>query len=201
LRLPETEAAGRLQLYTEGSTMVYVLLAEGFEEIEAITPIDLLRRVDVEVKAVSLSNVLNVKGGHGIEVMADITLEQIDFEALEMLVLPGGLGGVSKISDTPAAMELIMKVWKAEKNLAAICAAPTLLAKLDIIKGLSVVCHPSVGGEIMNSGGRLLHNKQVVCDGNLITGKAAGSSTEFALELIAVMRGSEMSEQIRRAIT
>ena len=181
--------------------MVYVLLAEGFEEIEAITPVDLLRRVDVDVATVSLTNDLTVTGGHDISVNADITLEQIDFEALEMLILPGGLGGVGNISGTPAAMELIMKVWKAEKKLAAICAAPTLLAKLDIIKGLSVVCHPSVGGEIMNSGGRLLHNKQVASDGNLITGKAAGSSIEFALELIAVMRGSEISEQIRRAIT
>jgi len=181
--------------------MVYILLAEGFEEIEAITPIDLLRRVDVEVKAVSLTNALLVRGGHGVEVMADITLKQIDFEALEMLILPGGLNGVDKISGTPAAMELIMKVWKAGKYLAAICAAPTLLAKLDIIKGLSVVCHPSVGVEIMRSGGRVLHNKQVVSDGNLITGKAAGSSTEFALELISVIRGSEISEQIRRAIT
>jgi len=181
--------------------MVYVLLGEGFEEIEAITPIDLLRRVDVEVKSVSLTDNLLVQGGHDIVVTADITLRQIDFEALEMLILPGGLGGVASISSTPAAMELILKVWEAEKTLAAICAAPTLLAKLDIIRGLSVVCHPSVGGEIMNAGGRLLHNKQVVSDGNLITGKAAGSSTEFALELIAIMCGSEISEQIRRAIT
>jgi len=181
--------------------MVYLLLAEGFEEIEAITPVDLLRRVDIEVKVVSLSCNLIVKGGHGIEVMADITLEQIDFDAMEMLILPGGLGGVGTISDTPAAMDLILKAWNEEKKLAAICAAPTLLAKLNIIKGKSVVCHPSVGGEIMNAGGRLLHNKQVASDRNLITGKAAGSSTEFALELIAIMRGSEVSEQIRRTIT
>jgi len=188
-------------LYKEEQTMVYVLLAEGFEEIEAITPIDLLRRVDVEVKAVSLTDNLIVEGGHGIIVTADITLEQVDFEDLDMLVLPGGLGGVKSISETPAAMDLILKVWNAEKLLAAICAAPTLLAKLDIIKGIKVVCHPSVGSEIMNAGGSLLHNKQVTYDRNLITGKAAGSSTEFALELIAIMRDSETSEQIRRAIT
>jgi len=181
--------------------MVYILLAEGFEEVEAITPGDLLRRVDIDVKTVSITNDLYVKGGHDITVRADITLEQIDFDALEMLVLPGGLGGVNTIKESPAAMELILKVWKADRKLAAICAAPTLLAKLGIIKGLSVVCHPSVGNEIMDAGGRLLHNRQVVCDGNLITGKAAGTSTEFALELIAVMRDSETSEQIRKAIT
>jgi len=181
--------------------MVYVLLAEGFEEIEAITPIDLLRRVDVEVAAVSLKDDLMVRGGHDIEVKADITLAQVDFDALEMLVLPGGLGGVESISDCPQAVELIQKTWKSEKKLAAICAAPTLLAKLDIIKGLSVVCHPSVGNEIMKAGGRLIHNKQTVREGNLITGKAAGSSVEFALELIAVMRDEETAGQIRHAIT
>jgi len=181
--------------------MVYILFAEGFEEIEAITPVDLLRRVDVEVQTVSLTNDLMVKGGHDISLKADITLEQVDFDALEMLVLPGGLGGVNTIANSPQAMDLIQKVWKAEKMLAAICAAPTLLAKLDIIKGLSVVCHPSVSGEIMNAGGRLIHNKQVVCDGNLITGKAAGSSIEFALELVSTMRDRDTAGQIYHAIT
>ena len=181
--------------------MVYLLLAEGFEEIEAITPIDLLRRVDVDIAAVSLTNDLMVRGGHDIFVKADITLKQVDFDALEMLVLPGGLGGVNSISNCPEAMDLIRKVWDAEKLIAAICAAPTLLAKLDIIKGMSMVCHPSAGTEIINAGGRLLHNKQVACDRSLITGKAAGSSTEFALELIAVMSDRDTSDQIRFSIT
>jgi len=181
--------------------MVYVLLAEGFEEIEAITPVDLLRRVNVDVQTVSLTNDLAVNGGHDIRVKADITLDEVDFETLEMLVLPGGLGGVKSISNNPQAMDLIQRVWKAEKMLAAICAAPTLLAKLDIIKGLSVVCHPSVSNEIMNAGGRLLHNKHVASDENLITGKSAGSSVDFALELVAIMRDRDTAEQIRHAIT
>jgi len=181
--------------------MVYVLLGKGFEEIEALTPVDLLRRVDVDVKTVSLTNDLMVEGGHGIFVKADITFDQLDFDNLEMLVLPGGLGGVKTIGETPAAMDLIKNVWNAEKILAAICAAPTLLAKLGIIKGLSLVCHPSVSTEIMNAGGRLLHNKQAICDQNLITGKAAGSSVEFSLELIKIMRDHETAEKIRNAIS
>jgi len=184
----------------EVQVMVYVLLTDGFEEIEALAPVDLLRRVDVEVTTVSLTDDLLVRGGHDIYVKADITLENVDFDALEMLVLPGGLGGVNTIAETPAAMDLILKVWQAEKRLAAICAAPKLLAKLDIIKGLSVVCHPSVNNEIMNAGGRVLHNKQATCDRNLITGKAAGSSIEFALELVAAMRDRETSEKLRSAI-
>jgi len=180
--------------------MVYVLLAEGFEEMEALAPVDLLRRVDVEVATVSLTDDLMVQGGHDIHIKADITLEQVDFDALEMLVLPGGLGGVNTIAETPAAMDLILKVWNAEKKLAAICAAPKLLAKLDIIKGMSIVCHPSINNDIMNAGGRLQHNKQANCDRNLITGKAAGSSIEFALELVAVIRDCETSEKLRFAI-
>jgi len=177
--------------------MVYVLLAEDFEEIEALAPVDLLRRVDIEVATVSLNDGLMVQGGHNINVKADITLTQVDFEALELLVLPGGLGGVSAIAESPAAMELIQRVWNADKKLAAICAAPKLLAGLGIIKGMSVVCHPSVNNEIMNAGGRVLFNKQAVCDQNLITGKAAGSSIEFALELVATMRDRETADKLR----
>jgi len=181
--------------------MVYVLLAKGFEEIEALAPVDLLRRVDVEVAIVSLTDDLMVQGGHDIYVKANITIEQVDFDLMEMLIIPGGIGGVNTIAETPAAMDLILKTWKAEKKLAAICAAPKLLAQLGILKGMSVVCHPSVNNEIMNAGGRLQHNKQVTCDRNLITGKAAGSSIEFALELVASMRDRETSGKLRVAIT
>ena len=180
--------------------MVYILLAEGFEEIEALAPADLLRRVDIEAATVSLTDDLIVQGGHSISVKADITLKQVDFKALEMLVLPGGLGGVNAIAETPAAIELIQKVWNAKKKLAAICAAPKLLAQLGIIKGMSVVCHPSVNNEVINAGGRVLFNKQATRDHNLITGKAAGSSIEFALELVAAMLDRETSDKLSHAL-
>jgi 4-methyl-5(b-hydroxyethyl)-thiazole monophosphate biosynthesis len=180
--------------------VVYLLLAEGFEEMEALAPVDLLRRVDIEVATVSLTDNLFVMGGHGICVKADITLEQVDFCVLEMLVLPGGLGGVNSIAGIAAAMELIQKVWNAEKTLAAICAAPKLLAELGIINGISVVCHPSINNEVMNAGGRILFNKQATSDKNLITGKAAGSSIEFALELIAALRDRETADKLRSAL-
>ena len=181
--------------------MVYVLLAEGFEEIEALAPVDLLRRVDIEVATVSLTDDLLVEGGHGIFVKADMNIEQIDFGALEMLVLPGGIGGVCSIANSTVAVDLIVKVWEAGKKLAAICAAPKVLAQLGILKGLSVVCHPSVNNDVMSAGGRLLHNKQAVCDQNLVTGKAAGSSIEFALEIIAVLRDRDTSDSLRRTLT
>jgi len=180
--------------------MVYVLLADGFEEIEAIAPIDILRRANVEVATVSLSNELMVTGGHGICVKADIFLEQIGFQELEMLVLPGGLAGVNAIAKNPAAMDLIKKVWKEGKKIAAICAAPSLLAKAGIIDGLSFVCYPSVSDDVITAGGIYIPDQNVVCDNNLITGKAAGSSINFALELVATIINKETAEQIRNTI-
>jgi len=179
--------------------MVYILLGEGFEEIEAIAPLDILRRADIEVATVALSNELQVNGGHDITVRADLTMEQVDFDKLDMLVLPGGLGGVKSISESPAAMELIKKTWGAKKKLAAICAAPTLLAKLDLLKGLPVTCYPTVADVIKEAGGNYITDP-VVRDGNLVTGQAAGASIEFGLELVAVMRDRETAENLRSSL-
>jgi 4-methyl-5(b-hydroxyethyl)-thiazole monophosphate biosynthesis len=182
--------------------MVYIFLGNGFEEIEAIAPLDILRRADVETVTVSMTANCLVRGGHGLVAKADITLEQVDFEAMEMLVLPGGGGGVASIADTPAAMDLILRAWKAEKLIAAICAAPSLLAApgIGILDGKRVVCHPVVIEKVSAAGGNLQHELSVISDHNLITGKAAGSSIEFGLELVAALRGREVSEEMRRAI-
>ena len=180
--------------------MVYILLGDGFEEIEAIVPLDLLRRADIGVATVSLTDDLLVRGGHGVAVKADITLEQVDFETLEMLVLPGGGGGVDSIANTPAAMDLIKRTWDKGKKLAAICAAPSLLASLNILDGKQFVCHPTVYDKTEKSGGKLQPELPAVSDHNLITSKAAGTSFEFGLELIAALRNREESEKMRHAI-
>jgi 4-methyl-5(b-hydroxyethyl)-thiazole monophosphate biosynthesis len=180
--------------------MVYILLGDGFEEIEAITPLDLLRRADIEVATVSLTDDLLVRGGHGVTVKADITLEQLNFEALEMLVLPGGGGGVALIANTPAAMDLIKRTWDDGKKLAAICAAPSLLASLNILNGKQFVCHPTVYDKVETSGGKLQTELPAISDNNLITSKAAGTSFEFGLELITALRNRETSEELRHAI-
>jgi len=181
-------------------SMVYILLGEGFEEIEAVAPVDILRRADIEAFTVSLTDDLLVRGGHGIAVMADITFNEVVFEDLEMLVLPGGVGGVESIAGSPAAMDLILRVWNAEKKLAAICAAPALLARLDILNGLTVVSHPVVNEEVKASGGNLQPGLSVVTDGHLTTGKAAGKAIDFGLELVAVLRGCEAADKMRNTI-
>lgn len=180
--------------------MVYILLGDGFEEIEAIAPLDILRRADIEVATVSLTNDLLVNGGRGVIIRADITLDQIDFGSLEMLVLPGGGGGVDSIAKTPAAMALIGRTCEEGKLVAAICAAPSLLATFNILDGKRVVCYPSVSEKVEAAGGKLQPELPVTCDNNLITSKAAGTSIEFGLEIVATLRDRDTSDKIRQGI-
>jgi 4-methyl-5(b-hydroxyethyl)-thiazole monophosphate biosynthesis len=191
---------GAVNNFSEDFTMVYMLLADGFEEIETIAPLDILRRADIDVSTVSLTDDLLVQGGHGIIVKADMTLAQVDYATLEMLVLPGGGGGVPVIAKTPDAMDLIKRVCEDGKMLAAICAAPSLLAALGFLNGRRVVCYPTLSDVIKAAGGNFQHELSVACDGNLITGKAAGASIDFGLALVAALRGNDVSEQVRCAI-
>ena len=114
--------------------MVYILLGTGFEEIEALTPVDLLRRAGVEVKTVGLNGKI-VYGSHAIGVEADMTIEELDVSDAEMIVLPGGLGGVASIRGCEKALEAVKAVWAAGKYVAAICAGPTVLAELGLLTG------------------------------------------------------------------
>lgn len=180
--------------------MVYMLLGEGFEEIEAIAPLDLLRRVDVDVTTVSLTDDLLVRGGHDIIVQADISLGDVNFDTLEMLVLPGGGSGVNSIANSSDAMDLIFRVWKEKKKLAAICAAPSLLAKSGVLEGLKLVCHPGVSKIVIDAGGILQTECKTFTDENLITGKSAGTSMDFGFELIAALYNRETADNLRSEI-
>jgi len=177
--------------------MVYVLLGTGFEETEAITPIDLLRRSGVEVLTVGISG-KTVYGGHGIGVEADITPEEMDIASAEMIVLPGGLGGVASIEGCPAALEAVRYAYENGKFVAAICAAPTILAKLHITDGKQAVCYP--GCEEKMGSARMLSDRPCVQDGNVITGTSAGCAVSFGLALIAALRGEEAAAAIARQI-
>ncbi|MCL2151818.1 MAG: DJ-1/PfpI family protein [Oscillospiraceae bacterium] len=180
--------------------MVYMLLGEGFEEIEAVAPLDILRRADIEAATVSITADAMVCGGHGLTVKADMTLEQVDFESLEMLVLPGGGGGVASIAGSTGAMELIRRVLDSGKMIGAICAAPSLLAKLGIIDGRKVTCYPTVSDKVEAAGGIVQRGVPVVADGNFITGQAAGSAIEFGLALVTKLRCRDASEEVRQEI-
>ncbi len=173
--------------------MVYVLLGTGFEETEALTPIDLLRRAGIEVLSVGV-NGKTVFGGHGIGVQADITLDELDLTNLQMLVIPGGLGGVASIRASKAAMDAIAFAAENGKFMAAICAGPTILADLKITDGKNVTCYP--GCEAQMGQAKVMAGQASVRDGNVITGTSAGCAVPFGLALIEALRGPETAKAI-----
>lgn len=176
--------------------MVYVLLGTGFEETEAIAPIDLLRRADIPVITVGL-NGKTVYGSHGIGIVADILPEEMELSAMDMIMLPGGLGGVASIRANQAAVDAIRYAWKNDKFVAAICAAPTILAQLGVTDGKTAVCYPGCEAEMGNAN---IAIAPCVRDGNVITAASAGCAVTFGLFLIEILKGKETSQRIARQI-
>ena len=177
--------------------MVYMLLGTGFEETEAIAPLDLLRRAGVEIQTVGLNGKL-IYGSHGIGVEADIEIGQLDLTALEMIILPGGLGGVASIRACDAAMKAVRFAWEKGKYTAAICAGPTVLADLGIVDGKNATCYPGCEGGM---GKALVHSDvAAVMDGRLITGASAGCAIPFGLKLIEALKGEEEAQRIAKQI-
>ena len=177
--------------------MVYVLLGEGFEEVEAITPVDLLRRAGVTVNTVGVTGKI-VPGSHGIGIEADITLDQMDLSSCEMIVLPGGLKGVASLRSSQKAMDAVAACWKAGKFTAAICAGPTVLADLGIPDGKEATCYP--GCEEKMGSARMVPDAAAVRDGKLITGTSAGCAIPFALKLIQALKGEDTARAIEKQI-
>ena len=177
--------------------MVYVLLGTGFEETEAIAPIDLLRRAGVQVLTVGIGS-KTVYGGHGIGVEADITLDEMDLTNLEMIVLPGGLGGVASIRGSQAAMDAVAFAAENGRYVAAICAGPTVLADLGITNGRKVTCYP--GCEENMGSAECIPGKACVQDGTVITGTSAGCAIPFGLKLIAALKGEDAAKTVAEQI-
>lgn len=176
--------------------MTYVLLGTGFEETEAVAPIDLLRRAGETVYTVGVTGKV-VYGGHGIGITADILPEEMDISAADMIVVPGGLGGVASIRANGAAMAAIRSAWEAGKYVAAICAGPTVLADLGITDGRNAVCYPGCENGMGNAN---ILTDATATDGKLITGTSAGCAIAFGLALVAALKGPEAAEAIRKQI-
>lgn len=176
--------------------MVYVMLGTGFEEIEALAPVDLMRRAGIEVLTVGINGKI-VSGGRGIGVQADITIDQMDLTDLEMIVLPGGLGGVASIRASRETLDAVRFAYENDRFVAAICAGPTVLADLGITEGRHATCFPGQTGNMKHA---ILEERAFVRDGKILTGASAGCAVEFGLGLIDALRGAEASEQIRKQI-
>ena len=176
--------------------MVYMLLGTGFEETEAIAPLDLLRRAGVSVATVGLNGKV-IKGSHGIGVEADMEIGEMDLTNMDMIVLPGGLGGVKSIKACPAALDAVRFAWENGKFVAAICAGPTILASLGITDGKKATCYPGCEEQMGNA---VMVESAAVTDGKVITGTSAGCAIPFGLALITALKGQAAAEAIAKQI-
>lgn len=165
--------------------MVYVFLANGFEEIEALGTVDILRRSELEVKTVSINETLEVEGTHGIKVIADILTDEVCEDDVEAVVLPGGMPGADNLENCRFVTDLVTKAASEGKIIAAICAAPKIPGVLGLLTGLKATCYPGFEGKLFSA---KISHKRVVCDKNFITAKGAGVTDEFAVEIASALK-------------
>ena len=178
--------------------MVYMFLANGFEEIEALCPLDLLRRAGVEVTTVAIGgDALKVTGSHGITVLADIDEKDFADEAPEMVILPGGMPGATNLDESAVVDGAIRAALANDAYLAAICAAPMILGKRDLLVGKRAICFPGFE-QYLN--GATVAAERVVRDGKIITAAGMGVATDFGLALVAALRGKDAAITLRRAV-
>lgn len=191
---------------------VIVMLADGFEEIEALAPVDLLRRAGIEVVTVGAEL---VKGSRGISVATDMRvndfLEDCNKNGLpDAIVVPGGLNGTKNLASCKKANDLILKMWEEKKLVCAICAAPVIvLSPLEILKNKNFTCYPSMENDFAEFAGNnweekvlgsVHHTENVVIDENLITSRGAGTALDFSFAIIQALCGKEIMEQVKKSI-
>ena len=176
---------------------LYIQLAEGFEETEAVTIIDVLRRAGLNVISVSITGNRMVKGSHNIEIKTDILFEEVDFTSGEMIILPGGMPGSKNLNEHEGLRSQIIDYQKQGKYLAAICAAPIVFGNLGILAGKKAVCYPGYESHLV--GAEVLSNPYIV-DNNIITGRGVGAALQFSLEIVRILKGEESAIQLRKAM-
>ena len=177
--------------------MVYLFLANGFEEIEALCPLDLLRRANVEVTTVGINGAETVMGAHGICVHADLPDTMFRDANPEMVILPGGMPGAKNLDESRVVDTALRVASASNAYLAAICAAPMVLGHRGYLKNKNATCFPGFEGEL---DGAILSDRRVVRDGNVITAAGMGVALEFGLELVSALKGEAVAEELRRAV-
>ena len=177
--------------------MIYMFFADGFEEVEAIAPVDMLRRAGVEVKTVGISGEV-IDGRHGIKVIPDIGLSDITLDGnLEAVILPGGLPGATNLEESANVQKAIDFANDNGKYICAICAAPQILGHKGLLDGKEAIAYPGFESELR---GAEISEEYVVLDGNIITAKGAGVATEFGLKIVSVLKGETLADEIGKAI-
>ena len=170
---------------------IFVFLTTGFEEIEAIATVDVLRRAELDVKTVSLTGDKQVVASHGVTVVADVLFEETDFSKAEMLVLPGG---TVKFNEHEGMKKEVLAFANKGEKVAAICASPMVLGGLGLLNGKNATCYP--GFEQYLIGANLQTDKAVVVDGNITTGRGPGLTIDFALKLVELVAGKEKRDVV-----
>jgi 4-methyl-5(b-hydroxyethyl)-thiazole monophosphate biosynthesis len=175
---------------------VYLHLADGFEEIEAFSVVDILRRAGIAVQTVSVSGKKEVMGAHHIAVIADQLFEDTDYKAADMLVLPGGSVGTDNLKQHAGLEKELRKAFEEKKWLAAICAAPTVLGKLGLLQGKTATCYPGLENDLV--GADTSCTDSVIVDGKVITSRGPGTSLAFALTLVKVLQGEQAAIALKK---
>lgn len=176
--------------------MVYLFLADGFEIIEAMAPIDMLRRADIEIKTVGVTG-KTVTSSCGIDVIADIIIDEFEYKNANAVILPGGGDGVINLEKNSVVQKVIDEAVEYGIYICAICAAPSILGNKGLLSGIEATAYPSFT-EFLD--GAVLSDKYVVTDGKYITARGAGVSVDFGLEIVKALAGEEKAEEVRKTI-
>ena len=177
--------------------MIYVFLATGFEDIEAIAPVDIMRRAGLEVQTVSITGEEIVTSAHGVGIASDLLLSDVDFSSAEMLVLPGGLPGSTNLDACKPLTEAIKRHFESGGPIAAICAAPLVYGHLGLLQGRRATCYPGVERELK---GATYTAAIVERDGNIITGKGPAAAFEFGYTIVDFFLGEGASQPLRQGM-
>ena len=174
--------------------MVYTILANGFEEIEALAVVDILRRAQITVETYSLNDTLSVIGAHDIEVVADKLIKDIDMN-FDVIFLPGGYPGYVNLENEPKIPEMLKKANELNKTIAAICAAPSILGKIHLLEGKTACCFPSFEDKLL--GANVSYDDVCVSD-NIITSRGAGTAHKLAFKLVEIIKDKKTADELRK---
>ena len=179
------------------SKKVYIFLADGFEDIEGLTVVDLMRRAGIDIVTVSIKNTKQITTAHGITMLTDTTFRETDFSDADMLVLPGGQPGTTNLGAFAPLMDLLKNFYNNGGKIAAICAAPTVFAGIGLLHGKKATAYPSC----MEGLGDAIHlEDKVVVDGNITTSRGLGTAIDFSLSLIGQLLDQETADKIAESV-
>ena len=178
---------------------VAIMLADGFEEVEALAVADVLYRAGVRADLISVTDARHVTSSHGIRVVADLMLEDVDLSAYTLLFLPGGMPGTLGLKATPAIQAEVLRRADAGQPVAAICAAPSILAELGVLESRHATANPAFVKAIA-AGGAIVHENPVVVDEFIITSRGAGTALELGLEIVRYLLGDEAVDEVARGV-